>query len=152
MGVGRIFELGDVRILECHPGYALKVDTVVVLQDAARPHHRGYRGGANADTAPDDILRAETTARRVVDDERMRSFRREYDGGNQDQRLAVGFRLQISYQRQFRDVEFQVPHHPFELGVRHLHVVEVENETGRADLPIFQSHYVGMVSQQRLQF
>ena len=63
----------------------------------------------------------------------------------------MGFRGQIRRNREFRDVEFQVPHHPLESVVRHLDVGEIEIEARRPNFALLQGRRVGVVPQERSQ-
>jgi hypothetical protein len=43
LGIGGISVLGQVRIVECHPGHAIEIDIVLAFEHAAGPKSRGLR-------------------------------------------------------------------------------------------------------------
>jgi hypothetical protein len=123
--VGRLFVLGQMRVLERHPRNAAVIDAVVVRENAAHPHAGRLRVRANADAFAIQLTRRQRAALRVVED-RVVLTSSERRRGQQHVRLAVLESLQIGIQRNFAEVVLQLAHHRLEFREHRLHIGEVE--------------------------
>src|SRR5437899_3762674 len=122
-----------MAILLRHPVDAIDIDAIVVGQDAARPGDRGLAVRSHPHALAWQIRGRERAPGGAVHNRVV--LEATHDGGGQkDDRLAVGLRLQIGRDRHFADVEFELAHHRLEEAIGRLDVAKVKGDTIRLDL------------------
>jgi hypothetical protein len=125
LAVRRIVVLGEVAVVQRHPGDLVEVDAVFVAQDAADPQRGGLGIGAHADLLALDVLRVQVAEVAVEAGAVVLEAPRDR-GRQQHVGLAVGFRLQEGDDRQFAGVEGVFAHHRLEAVVGRVRAAEVE--------------------------
>jgi len=121
-----------------HPGDPAEIDSVLVLQDAARPDARRHRIAAiDADLFAFEVLRAPDAGFGVVEDGAMMEGPHDEDR-QRGEAPAVGAGGEIGRRRHLRHVEFEAPHHPAEGLDDGRHLFDVESDTRHPDRAILQ--------------
>jgi hypothetical protein len=143
----RIAKLRDMRLFEGYPFHRIDIETEAVGEDAPQPGYRCNRIRSNTDPLAVEIARSEHTSFRVVDDVRMLEAP-DYDSRQQYERLAVRLGHEERHDREFRAVEFQIPHDALESGAWRFHVRVLQRNEVRADVALFHCRGNGVIAQQ----
>jgi hypothetical protein len=139
LGIGGISVLGQVRIVECHPGHAIEIDIVLVFEHAAGPKPRGLCIGTHPHPAAFNIFGLQLSVPGVVSD----AVVLEPAGDRrwkQYVRFAVCFCLQESDDRELAGIKLVVANHPLEPIVGDRRPAEIEPDDGRAGLALLEGH------------
>jgi hypothetical protein len=147
---GGIPEFRHVRLLERHPAHGVDVDPVIVGEDAAEPHARRHRVGADADAAAIEVLRAQLAARGVVHEERVLEAP-EHHRRQQHVGLAVRLRHQVGHDGELGDIELEVAHGALERAGDLRNIGEIESDPRRGQLAAPQRPGGGVVAEERFQ-
>src|SRR5262245_63947428 len=126
-----------MAVLLRYPMDAIDIDAIVVGQDAAHPGDRGLAVRSHSHALAGQIGRRERATGGAVHNGVVLEAA-HYGGGQEDERLAVGLRLQKGRDRHFADVEFQLPHHRLEEAIGRLDVGKVERNAIRLDLAVLE--------------
>src|SRR5205085_1535488 len=127
-----------------HPCNAGKVNAILFLQDAARPHAGGDRVSAIDTDAPAFEIFGRADAGIFVDENRavMECAYQEY--GNCGHPLSVRARADIGGNRHLADIEFQPPNHAAEGIDQWIHLDKLQLEVFWSDGSILEGLIVAL--------